>query len=217
MNIEEALETAEQYNLNIEIADSTHVDQAEKGAVVDQVPRPNFKVKEKRTIFLTINSTNPELVVVPRLTDISYRQALVLLENCGLLLGKINYKPSEYNDLVLMVELDSVEVLAGTQIPKGTAVDLTVGRSQGNLNTILPNLTGLKIPEAIEALNSAMLNKGVIIFDESIISAEDSAAARIWKQHPSTKITGNVNMGSTVDLWVTIDSLKIIDENELIF
>lgn len=211
MTYEEALETSNQYQLKIEIIDSIHVDEAKGGVVVDQVPRANFKVKKNRIVFLTVNSTIPEQVVVPRLTDISYRQALVLIENCGLELGKINYKPSEYNDLVLKVEVDSVGIIAGTQIAKGTAVDLTVGRSQGNLTTTLPNLTGLSIPEANEILTEAMLNQGVIIYDETVLSAEDTATARIWKQHPSSKITGFVNMGSTVDLWVTIDSLKIID------
>ena len=214
MNYEEALETSNQYHLKIEIVDSVHVDGAEKGVVVDQVPQANFKVKKNRTVFLTVNSTIPEQVVVPRLTDISYRQALVLIENCGLLPGNIIYKPSEYNDLVLKVEVDSTEIVAGTQIAKGTSVDLTVGRSQGNLTTTLPNLTGLSVTEADEILTTAMLNQGVIIYDETILSAEDSVKARIWKQHPSSKITGFVNMGSAVDLWVTIDSLKIVDAND---
>jgi ribosomal protein L28 len=59
-----------------------------------------------------------------------------------------------------------------------------------------------------------MLNMGVLIYDETIISKEDSLNARVWKQNPNPKVTGYVNLGSSVDIWITVDALKIEETAE---
>jgi len=215
LNQTEAKETAKQYELRIEIVDSLYVDDAVPGAIVDQLPKAGSRVKEDRTIFLSINSTQPEQVILPQLTDVSFRQAKVLIENSGLEIGNISYRPSEYNDLVLEIQKDSEELFAGQKLPKGSSVDLIVGREQGNQATDLPNLLGLTIPEAKETLIDARLNTGVIIYDESILSAEDSTSAMVWKQQPNPRVAATTTLGSSVDLWVTVDQLKIDDAAEI--
>lgn len=207
----EAKKIAAQNNLKIEVVDSLFRDDAAPGAVVDQIPAAGQGVKQNRTIFLTINSTQPEMVTLPQLTDISFRQAQVLAENAGLQIGNISYRPSEYNNLVLAVQIDSVNVFPGKQLPKGTRIDLVVGRQHGNQTTLLPDLTGLTAEEAQITLTNAMLNTGVVIYDETVISGEDSLNAQIWRQRPNPRITANILLGSSVDLWVTVDSLKIAE------
>ncbi len=213
----EAKATARQYNLWVEIVDSLYMSEADPGVVVDQLPGSDSRVKEDRTIFLTINSTQPEQVTLPQLTDISFRQAKVLIENSGLEIGNISYQPSEYKDLVLEIQKDSEELHAGQRLPKGSSVDLIVGREQGNQVTDLPNLLGLTIPEAKETITDAMLNTGVIIYDESVLSAEDSTNSVVWKQKPNPRVTATATLGSSVDLWVTVDQLKIEDATDIGF
>lgn len=214
---DEARQTANQYKLEVEIVDSLYVNDAAPGAIVDQLPKAGSRVKEDRTIFLTINSTQPEQVTLPKLTDISFRQARVLIENAGLNMGHISYRPSEYNDLVLEVQKDSIEMAVGQKLPKGATIDLVVGREQGNQVTNLPNLIGLTIPEARETLTDARLNTGVVIYDASVLSPQDSTEAKVWRQQPNPKVTGTANLGSSVDLWVTVDQLKIDDATEFDF
>jgi beta-lactam-binding protein with PASTA domain len=211
---EEAAQIASNQKLLVEVIDSVYLNDMAPGAIIDQVPEAGFRVKENRTIFLTVNSTQPEQVTIPKLTDISYRQAQVLIENSGLEIGQISYQPSEYNDLVLNVQIDAENVRPGQKVDKGTSVDLTIGRTQGNTSTPLPNLSGLTIEEAENTLTHAMLNMGVLIYDETIISKEDSLNARVWKQNPNPKVTGNVNLGSSVDIWITVDALKIEETAE---
>ncbi len=206
---EQAADIASKQKLKIEIVDSVYVNDVPPGAVIDQVPEAGFKVKESRTIFLTINSNQPEQVTLPKLTDISYRQAQVLIENSGLKVGQISYQPSEYNDLVLNVFINSEDIKPGKKVAKGTSIDLVIGRTQGNVATSLPNLIGLSIEEAQNTLTHAMLNMGVLIYDETIITEEDSLNARVWKQSPNPKVVANVNLGSSVDVWITVDDLKI--------
>lgn len=210
----EAQKIAHQQNLKVEIVDSLFLENTEPGVVVDQIPRPGHGVKQNRTIFLTINSTQPEMVTLPQLTDISFRQAQVLVENSGLQIGNIFYQPSEYDNLVLNVQIDSTDIRPGKQLPKGTSVDLIVGRKHGNQTTPLPDLIGLTVDEAQATLTSAMLNTGVVIYDESILSPGDSLSARVWRQRPDPRITGSILLGSSIDIWVTVDQLKIDDALE---
>lgn len=209
LTINEALESAQANRLKIAIIDSVYNTKYGPGTIVDQQPVANSNVKENRTIFLTINSMELEKVVLPKLTDISFRQAQVLIENSGLFLENISYQPSEYHDLVLEVLQDSMEIYEGSKILKGTSIDLVVGRNKGNLKTPLPNLTGFAINEAQGTLTDSKLNQGVLIYDVSIATAEDSLSARVWKQLPNPKYVSTVDLGSSIDLWLTVDSLKI--------
>ena len=206
---QEAEIIAKQNNLKIEIIDSVYTNKVPPGTVIEQVPDAGFGVKENRIVFLTINSTQKEQVALPKLIDISFRQAQVLVESCGLLVGEISYQPSEYNNLVLKVKHDSMEVFQGEFLVKGSKVDFIVGRDPQNEQTPLPNLKGLKPEIAKEILTNAMLNFGVLIYDETILSAEDSINAIIWKQRPDVDINSFVKLGTSVDLWITVDKEKI--------
>jgi eukaryotic-like serine/threonine-protein kinase len=208
---------AKENNLRTEIVDSLFLDDADPGVVVDQVPAEGHGVKSGRTIFLTINSTLPEMVTLPQLTDISIRQAQVLVENSGLQIGAISYQPSEFNNLVLNVQIDSTDIFPGEQLPKGTRIDLVVGREHGNQTISLPDLKGLALREAKAILTDNLLNSGVILYDGSVITSEDSLNARIWRQRPDPEVTTGILLGSSVDLWVTVDELKLefITDREL--
>ena len=195
-------------NLKYKIIDSLYANDALPGTVIEQVPSAGFHVKQNRVIFLTIMPTMSEKVALPKLTDISFRQALGLIENCGLILGKITYEPSEYNNLVLKVEQDTTEILEGDIIQKGSSVDLVIGTNSGVQDTPLPDLTGMSYLQAEELLSSYMLNTGTVEWDETIISSEDTLFAFIWKQYPSKNIR-LVSLGTSVDFWLTLDSLKL--------
>nr|WP_319571531.1 PASTA domain-containing protein [uncultured Draconibacterium sp.] len=209
LSLPEATASAEANKLRVEVIDSVYNKNFEPGTVVDQLPLANSHVKENRVIRITINSIDPEKVILPRLTDISFRQAQVLIESTGLKVGNISYQPSEYNDLVLKSLQDSVEIFEGDKIIKDSEVDLVVGRSQGNMQTSLPNLTGFSLEEAQATITDAMLNTGSVIYDETTKTAEDSASAKIWKQLPNPKFTKQVNLGSPVDIWLTADTTII--------
>lgn len=202
-------ELTRENNLKYEIIDSVFVTDALPGTVVDQEPEAGFKVKENHLVYLTINSIQPEKVILPKLTDISFRQVQVLAENCGIEIGNISYEPSEYNDLVLRIEQDSVEVFPGDFVLKGSKIDLIVGREGGNESTFLPDLSGKNLTDAKQTLTGAMLNTGVVIYDETVLKSEDSLMSVVWKQYPSPKNTKLIFLGTSIDLWFTTDTLKV--------
>ncbi|MFV0590429.1 MAG: PASTA domain-containing protein [Draconibacterium sp.] len=209
MTFNEAKEVAGATLLKVELLDSVYDKTVQPGAVVDQVPKANQQVKEGRLIYLTINANEAEMVHIPKLTDISFRQAQVLLENCGLTIDSISYQPSEYTDLVLSAFQGEKELAEGDRLEKGSSVTLVVGQSRGNMETLLPDLKGLFFEEARTILTDARLNLGVVIYDPSISTQEDSLNARIWKQMPDNKLVQKVYLGSSVDLWLTVDTEKL--------
>jgi len=209
MTYNEAKELAEANQLKVELLDSVHDKTVRPGAVVDQVPAAHQQVKEGRLIYLTINASEAEMVTIPKLTDISFRQAQVLLDNCGLTIDSISYQPSEYTDLVLSAYQEGKAINEGDRLEKGRSVTLVVGQSRGNVETILPNLNGMFIDDARKALTDARLNMGVVIYDTSITTKEDTLNARIWKQMPDNRQVQKVYLGSSVDLWLTVDNEKL--------
>lgn len=214
LTLEEASSKAAETFLKIEIMDSVYNMNAAPGTIVDQNPKWNKRVKEGRVIFVTMNSTEPEKVKVPKLTDISFRQAQVLLENSGLLIDSIIYQPSEYNDLVLSVQQDSTEIEEGDRLVRGSYVRLIVGQSKGNMETMLPQLLGMFVDDAKAKITDARLNLGAVLYDKSIITQDDSLNARVWKQMPDADLVRKVYLGSSVDIWLTVDDEKLMN-NEI--
>ncbi len=212
---QEVKEKIELNKLRYKIIDSAYIESAIAGSVIDQIPKPGFKVKKNRTVFLTINATSPEQVILPKLRDISFRQAQVMIENCGLTIGEISFEPSEFSNLVLNVLIDSTEVTEGEKCIKGTRINLVVGRGYGNETTALPNLIGYTANEAKALLSEALLNMGVIIYDQSFFTEEDSLNATIWRQRPNPKTITNIDVGASIDIWVTTNKLKINEALEL--
>ena len=85
-------------------------------AVIGQMPEAGHDVKEGRTIFLSICALSPEQVEMPKLTDISFRQAVNIMQTVGLNVGRIEYVPSEFSNLVLAQKLNEESVEPGVMV-----------------------------------------------------------------------------------------------------
>ena len=208
---DEVIRKVQAQKLNYTIIDSVYVNHVDPGHVVDQVPRPGFRVKQNRTILITINAKAPEKVIIPNLKNISFRQAQVLIENLGLKLGRIMYTPSEFNNLVLNVYSNTVEVFEGDMLEKGSLIDLEIGRGSDLDKTAIPDLIGLTLEDARMAIKDAILNEGIVIYDESVKNLNDSLKAQVWRQRPDPKLIRSIELGTSIDLWVTVDQEKIFE------
>lgn len=202
----------EKSNLKYVIVDSTYKEEVVAGGVIDQVPDAGMHVKRNRKVFITINAVAPEQVSVPPLTDISMRQSLAQLESVGLLPGAITYKPSEFHNLVLEATYNGRRVITGELLPKGSQINLVVGTGDGRGSVSLPDLKGLTLDMARTTLIDSMLNLGAVIYDQTVLSRIDTLQARVWKQHPDRTGSRYVSVGASVDVWLTIDELRLSQE-----
>ncbi len=196
---EERLEKfIEDKHLRYKIVDSLFQNGKAPGTVIEQDPAPDSKVKEDRTIYLTINSAKPPKVKMPNLVDVSFRQAEAILQTYGLQVGQTIYKPDLAKNAVLSQQYKGRPIAAGTEIYKGSSIDLILGDGLGNSVVNVPNLIGMTQDEALFVLRGSAINVGTITFDDGVRNKE---TAKIYKQSPDA--TGHIiKQGEAVDIWL---------------
>ncbi|MCE1198701.1 MAG: PASTA domain-containing protein [Marinilabiliales bacterium] len=200
LTLSEAKAMGKKMDLRFEIEDSVFKANRRPGTVLMQNPGPGRKIKSGRLIYLTLVSAIPGQEEVPQLTDISLRQARVLLESKGFTIGKIDFIPSEFNDLVLEQKCKGIPITPGTRLDNGSVIDLVVGQSAGNGETTIPDFTGMTLAELQITLDLKRLQAGSIVFDSSIQSHTDSVEAKVISQSPAADSTVFVPSGSLVNL-----------------
>jgi beta-lactam-binding protein with PASTA domain len=212
LTIEEVHKKAKKSKLRIEIADSVFNNNLPRGTVIKQNPIPDFKVKKNRRIFITLNAVNPEKVEMPNIVGVSHRQAEAILKNVGLEIGRLIHIPDIAVNNVLKQKFEGNEITKGTLIPKGSKIDLVLGMGLSNQKTQVPNLDHYTLDDAKNRVLRSALNLGAVIYDESIIDGIDSLNAKVWRQYPSYKENKKIRLGSTIDLWITVDSTILYPE-----
>jgi beta-lactam-binding protein with PASTA domain len=200
---------ADNLDLRIEVRDSVYSRETAPGTVVDQYPKPGMKVKKNRTIFITLCAVSQEMIHMPQLTDISYRQAVNMIESSGLISGNIEYQPSEFPNLVLDQKVNGRSVRIGEMIPKGSVVDLVLGSENNGETSEVPTLFGRNLTEARMLIGEAFLNVGKITYDDSIPTDDQKLKSIIWKQNPDPAKVFEVAHGTAIDLWFTTDTTKL--------
>ncbi len=207
--VEDVARILNRLDLRYQIKDSVYSRETAPGTVFDYYPKAGMKVKENRTIFITLCAVNQEKIPMPQLTDISYRQALNIIESSGLVAGKIEYKPSEFPNLVLEQKSEGLSVSVGEMIPKGTIIDLVLGSDSHGETSQVPTLFGRNLAEAQLTLGEAFLTVGTVNYDESVLYESQKAKAIIFKQTPDPSEVFEVTKGTAIDLWLTIDKTKL--------
>ena len=203
-------------NLRSQVIDSVFSSEMPRGTVIKQNPGPGSRVKKNRRIFLTMNAVNPEMVTMPRLVGLSIRQARLALENAGLQLGEIEYRPDYAINNVLQQKYRDSVIFEGTEIGKGSVIDLVLGMGLSDETTRVPDLVGLPLGIAREMIADHYLNIRAITYDLAMVNADDSANAFIWRQYPEYDQLRRLNLGMEVDIWLTTDSTLLPSPDSLL-
>lgn len=161
VSLEEAQEQLTSYGLRFEVAERRSNTAYPANYVIDQMPVAAEIVKPNRKVYLTVNTESNPTVEVPRVVDLSLRNAEVQLENYGLRIGTISHISSRFKNVVRQ----SVE--PNKTVPKGTVVDLAVGDGLGEKMVEIPNIKGLRLSEAQQKLQEVGLRIGEIRFQPS--------------------------------------------------
>lgn len=122
-----AVEALEAQGFAAEVSDSVYDSHTLPGTVVDQNPKAGTRVKPGRLVYLTINALSPRTVTLPRLTDMSLRQARAILDGLGLKNVTAVTVPSDFKDLVLGVVCGGHTVSAGARVAVNAPIVLEVG------------------------------------------------------------------------------------------
>ncbi|HYX09809.1 MAG TPA: PASTA domain-containing protein [Bacteroidales bacterium] len=209
LSLSEVDQIAKARHLRYEVVDSVYDNDLPGGAVVEQYPEPNFKVKDNRRIFLTTNAVLPEMTKMPNVVGVTLRQAVAEIETRGLKVGKLTYIPDIATNSVLYQKYQGQQIEPGTEIEKGATIDLVLGKGLSAERTVPPQLIGLSLEDAKQKIVQAYLNLGAVVYDDSVVDQQDSIHALIFKQSPLHTNTNLVNLGSSIDVWLTADSVKL--------
>ncbi|MFM7218006.1 MAG: PASTA domain-containing protein [Bacteroidota bacterium] len=199
MNMERLEKFLAENQLEYEVVDSLYETGRKPGVVIDQDPAPASKVKQGRTLYLTINSSKPPKVKMPNLLDVSYRQAESILESFGLKVGAVTYKPDLAKNAVLDQVYRGSTVLPGVEIFKGSKIDLVLGDGAGNAQVEVPKLIGLTLDEATFVLRASSLSLGTVHFDQGV---RDTINAKIYRQVPAEESTTPLSTGEAVSVFL---------------
>ncbi len=183
------------------LIDSVYDDHFQKGAIVLQDPPPGSKVKHGRKVYVTVVATQPEMVFVPDLVDLSLRQALNELKANGLKLEKMEYVENFAKNAVLAQRFEGDTIPPGMEIQKGSAIELVLGKGVEGDKIKVPFLIGKTETEAISILTNSSFNVGFLTyFDE-----RDKAHSRVYNQQPEARENYTTDYGTYIDLWFRSD------------
>lgn len=162
LSLEEAESTLELYGLRHEILDRRTHSAYPAGYIIDQAPSPRQIVKPNRKVYLTVNTAERQTVEVPNLVSLSLPNARIQLENYGLSRGTVSYESGRFRNTVLRQS-----VSAGDTVEQGTVIDLAVSDGLGSEIVRIPEIEGLRLPEAMQKLREAGLRIGEVHFQPS--------------------------------------------------
>jgi beta-lactam-binding protein with PASTA domain len=209
LTLEQTAKLAKKSKLKYQVIDSVYTNLVPKGCIAEQNPKPGFKVKKWRNIVLTINAFSPELVAMPNLVDLPKRQAILIVQNSGLEVGLLKYKPDLSVDVVIDQLYNGKKIQEGDSIQKGSVIDLILGKGLSNQRTQVPDLIRMRLETAKNKILVSSLNLGTYIYDHTIATARDTLNAFVYKQNPEYKEDASLQLGSAIYLWLTVDSAKV--------
>ena len=217
LNMEETAKLAKKSKMKYTVIDSVYTSLVPRGCIAEQNPKPGLKVKKWRNIALTINAFRPEMVAMPDLMDLPKRQAISLIESSGLKMGKLIYKPDLSIDVVLDQLNDGIKISKNDSLQKGSVIDLILGKGLSNQRTPVPNVIGMNLDPATNRILESSLNLATFIYDNTILTAEDTMNAFVYKQNPESREDATLQIGSSMYLWLTVDSLKLtVDSTSIV-
>lgn len=210
LTMDEARARLEEQGLRAEVIDSVYNDEAPKGTVLDQDPDAQREVKPDRTVYLVMNASQPKMLNMPALVNLSKRQAISVLEIIGLKVKEMQYRPDPCMDCVVAQLYNGQPIAPEARIRRGEPVTLVLGSGQQGARVQVPDVRGMTLAEVKEVLDLASLNLGVVVEVRGCgNSGCDTALAKVVRQSPEPFKNNLIGPGGMIDVWLTMDTAGV--------
>lgn len=177
----------EDNHLRVSVSEVSNPD-VPAGQVISQSPEANEQVKEQRTVHLVVSKGVGDITMLD-ITGMTIDQARSRLKNLGLVIGKISAGTDDSKeDGVILMQSPPGD----SKVTKGATVDVTVNRVKSK-KVELPNLVGMTVKDAKDALASLGLN--------ATISGAGDDTAVITQQSPEagSSLDANTSVALTAE------------------
>lgn len=177
-------------NLQYEITSEQYSEEFEAGIIIKQTPKPKSQVKEGRAIYITV-SKGKELVLVPKITGITLRDARVALMKTGLQVGDVAYQMSD------SIGVDTViyqNINYTSKVPFGSTISLVVSKGPQSQVSV-PQLFGKDLTEVAIILQENQLVLGKITYQnegtfmKNTVTSQFPSAAEVVPKNTKIDIT----------------------------
>ena len=178
----------EDNHLRVSVSEVSNPD-VPAGQVISQSPEANEQVKEQRTVHLVVSKGVGD-ITMPDITGMTIDQARLRLKNLGLVIGKISAGTDDSKeDGVILMQSPPGD----SKVTKGATVDVTVNRVKSK-KVELPNLVGMTVKDAKDALASLGLNAAISGAgdDTAVITQQSPEAGSSLDANTSVALTGEV-------------------------
>lgn len=145
LTVEEATPILERESLKCQVIDSIYNKNLRPGIIIEQVPSEGSTIKREKDIYVVINTIMPRQMPFPEIKDISYRQAISMLEGVGFPKPEIEFVKSQYKDLVVGAKYRNKEVLAGDKYPLTAKFTIIVGKGMKYEPTDTLNIDNIEL------------------------------------------------------------------------
>ncbi len=168
------------------------------GTVLSQNPLPQSKVKQGRSVYLSVNTAQRENVPLPDFKGRTITDAKLTLERLNLRLGKVeevDVTKKEEDGVIL-----SQSIAPGTNVGVETVVSFKIGRlplQDGKLQGVLPDVLQKTLSEAEAMIVTAGFTIGRVQYRYSTSLVPNTVIAQSPKQGEL------VPLGKPVDLVVS--------------
>ncbi len=153
-----------------------------EGLIVKQIPKGGTLAKKGRTVRVII-SKGGQVSVVPNISGLLLRQATIKIEQVGLTIGKIVEILCDTIDRGFIISTSPAQ---GETISQDETVNIVVSKGSSQQLIRVPNLVGMQLSNAFNALHSRGLIGIVVYRKVPTISPNE-----VFKQTPvpGTKVT----------------------------
>lgn len=126
--LNEAQLTLETLDLRIQVQDSSNYNpKYPAGAVIEQEPLADSKVKADRKIYVILNPSDYQKIKIPNVIRKTMRQAKPTLEALGFRVGQLIYVDDIGKDEVIALRHKGQTINPGDALRKTSTIDLVVG------------------------------------------------------------------------------------------
>lgn len=131
LSVTEMRTAIDEAGLRYEVLDSANYNpDYPRFSIIEQDPKAGNKVKENRKIYFTVNPSGYKKVTVPKIIQVTRRNASSMLRAVGLEVQRVTYIEELGKDMVYQIKYKGKMIKPGDKLPKTSKIELVCGNGK---------------------------------------------------------------------------------------
>ncbi|MEX0287563.1 MAG: PASTA domain-containing protein [Flavobacteriaceae bacterium] len=131
MSVMDMRKVIEEADLRYEVLDSANYNpDYPRFSIIEQNPPAGNKVKQNRKIYVTVNPSGYKKVTVPKVIQVTQRNAASMLRAVGLDVQRVTYIDELGKDMVYYIKFKGKRINEGDKLPKTSKIELVCGNGK---------------------------------------------------------------------------------------